>query len=118
MFLSLGTVGTGMPEFLELDLIGRSGVRHLLQFMGNTSPAPSRFVPRVIPLLPRSTYSLRTPLRFWRGTRPESMDLQFAQGAWLQVRLNAADSMPTQFVNCFGLQIFWHGEVFSNRLHT
>jgi hypothetical protein len=116
MFLPLGrTVGIGRAEFLHLELISPDGSRRHLEYTGGSGLAPGRLLPYIVPMMHGSTYSLKTPLRYWRvGAGLRRIDADLARGASLQASLAAAESLQWQYVDCYGLRMFWSGRAVSN----
>ena len=60
-------------------------------------------------------HSVRTPLRNWRlGSNLDPIESELSRGASLQTDILAGDSLQQEYVNCYGLQMFWSGQAVSN----
>ena len=116
MFLPLGQiVGVGRAEFIHLYLILPDGTRLQLQYSGGFGVSPGRLLPFIVPMMAGSIYSVRTPLRNWRlGSNLDPIDPELSRGASLQADILAGDSLQQEYVNCYGLQMFWSGQAVSN----
>ena len=77
--------------------------------------APGRLLPFIVPMMAGSIYSVRTPLRNWRlGSNLDPIEPELSRGASLQADILAGDSLQREYVNCYGLQMFWSGRAVSN----
>ncbi len=115
MYLPLGrTVGIGRADFVQIQLILADGTRRQLQYTGGSGLAPGRLLPYIIPMMRGSTYSVQTPLHYWRnGADLRQIDADLARGAALQATIEAPRSLQWQYVDCYGLQMFWSGRAAS-----
>lgn len=113
MFLHLGTAGVNEADQVHLYLTAPDGKRTKLLYTGGNGVAPGRLVPMIVPLLPGSTYSIRTPLNRWYLPNHTKPDLR--QSA-LHAEIQHAQNLDFRFVDCFGLRIFWYGQARSNSL--
>ena len=118
MFLPLGrAVGSGSADFLRVDLIAPDGTRRQLQYIGGSGIAPSRILPYIVPMMAGSLYSVRTPLRKWLfGTNYKEIDAKVLRGAALQASIEASETLHLEYIDCYGLQMFWSGHAASNAL--
>jgi hypothetical protein len=116
MFLPLGrAVGAGRAEFTHVYLTLPDSTRHQLHYTGGSGVAPGRLLPFIVPMMAGSLYSIRTPLRYWRlGANLDPVKPKLSPGAFLQADIVAGDSRQWEYVNCYGLQIFWSGRAVSN----
>jgi hypothetical protein len=116
MFLPLGrAVAVGRAEFTHLNLILPNGTSRQLQYIGGSGVVPGRLLPFIVPMMVGSIYSVRTPLQHWRlGANLDPIEPELSQGASLQAEILAGDSLQWEYVNCYGLQIFWSGRAVSN----
>ncbi len=115
MFLPLGVVGFGHAEFVHLYLILPDGTRRQLRYVGGSGVAPGRLLPFIVPMMAGSVYSMKTPLRSWRlGSNFDPVEEELSRGASLQAEIVAGESLQRDYVNCYGLNIFWSGSAVSN----
>ena len=116
MFLPLGqTVGIGRADFVHLDLIASDGSRRAVQFTGGSGIAPGRLLPYIVPMMPGSVYTVRTPLLWWRqGGDLRRIEADLKNGAGLQARIVVPGNFEWQHVNCYGLRMFWSGRAVSS----
>ncbi len=115
MFLPLGVVGFGHAEFVHLYLILPDGTRRRLRYVGGSGVAPGRLLPFIVPMMAGSVYSMKTPLRSWRlGSNFDPVEEELSRGASLQAEIVAGESLQRDYVNCYGLNIFWSGSAVSN----
>ncbi len=116
MFLWLGTVGVGEAEKLHLNMISAAGKRERLMYTGGNGVAPGRLIPMIVPLLPGSTYSIKTSLSRWYRPNHVPLDRAVLRESTLEAEFAMPQDVDFRFVDCFGLRIFWHGNVRSNSL--
>jgi hypothetical protein len=115
MYLPLGMVGVGRADAVHLDLIlPGGGARQRLQYTGGNGVAPGRLLPFIVPMMPGSVYSVRTPLLYWRaGAQLRRIEADLARGAALQATVTADRAVEWRYVDCYGLQMFWSGHAVS-----
>ncbi len=116
MFLWLGTVGVGSADRVKLTLTTPDGKREYLLYTGGNGVAPGRLIPMIVPLLPGSTYSIRTSLRRWYHRDQKPIDPALLRQSTVQAEISIPVEADFQFVDCFGLRIFWSGAARSNAL--
>ncbi len=116
MLLPLGaTLGFGNADFVYLHLIAADGTRRRLLYTGGSGIAPGRLVPYIVPMMPGSTYSLSTPLRNWHvESEFKRIQKMLPPGQVIQASISAAENLDRQYIHCYGLQMFWKGQAFSN----
>lgn len=122
--LVLGKMGYRNAELITVIVTEPDGSRHAASNFGPRSgTAPSRELPMIVPLLPKSSYSIRTLLGGWAYYAPSLRRVEslLSQPATLQLQLQVGmDSKPSVktdcSLDCFGLQIFWRGKLVSNLL--
>lgn len=107
MFVVLGLVGVLEAEMLQMHMVGADGKREKLIYRGGNGVAPGRLIPMIVPMLPGSTYSIRTPLKWW--LRPDMTGLP--PGATVEAEISVSPDADLRYVDCFGLRIFWSGTV-------
>ena len=120
MYLPLGRiVGIRHPEFAHLGLTLKDGTHRQLQHVGGEGVAPGRLLPYIVPMMPGSVYTVRTLLQDWRvGSNLDRIEKDLSRGATLQASVVASESLHWEYVNCYGLQIFWSGRAVSNIIHS
>jgi hypothetical protein len=116
MFLWLGTVGVGEAGRVKVALTAPDGKRQYLLYTGGNGVAPGRLIPMIVPLLPGSTYSIRTSLSRWYHGDHKPLDPALLRQSALQAEISIPVEADFQFVDCFGLRIFWSGTARSNAL--
>ncbi len=115
-YLPLGTVGVG-AESVRLIVSLPDGTERTATYPG--SVVAGQLDPMIVPLLPESSYSSRTPISRWLYYAPDlhRLDELLSQSAALRTELNIDKYVRGFYLgNCYHARIFWTGTLVSNTL--
>ncbi len=119
VYLWFGTMDMHFPEKIGVLVTLPDGSRKWAFYAGSGGGiAHGRmFVPRVLPMYPKSSYTLRTLLEGWAYHSPELRRVVglLSQKASLRAELQTTGvSVPGR--DCFPIQIHWSGKLVSNTI--
>ena len=120
VYVLLGTMDFHVPQKVGVIVTLPDGsIKYAFYWDSGGGVAPGRLnIPRVVPMFPKSSFSVRTLLGGWAIKSP---DLQRVETLLSQPSSSLHAELVTEAVgsqggDCYPLQIHWHGKLVSNTI--
>jgi hypothetical protein len=122
ILIVLGHVAFRFAEVVHVIVKSPHGSETAAFYLDSGGGLARRLMPMVLPLLPKSSYSIRTLLAGWGYYSPTLLRLEelLSQKSSLRMELINTGEERVRFgvsVDCYGSRPFWNGRLVSNILH-